>query len=45
MSIKYGCEKLVLNGTLKYVIKDPEVRLPKLMNKINKFMRQPRMDT
>ena len=38
MSLKYSCEKLILNRILKYVIKDPEVRLPKLMNRINKYM-------
>jgi MoaA/NifB/PqqE/SkfB family radical SAM enzyme len=38
MSIKYNAEKVILNRVLRYVIKDPEVRLPKLMNKINKYM-------
>lgn len=38
MGLKYNIEKFILNKELYKVLEDPEVNLPKLMNKINRIM-------
>ncbi|MGI6211586.1 MAG: radical SAM protein [Anaerovoracaceae bacterium] len=38
MSVKAGVEKAVLNSVLNWTHKDPETRVPKLMDRINSIM-------